>query len=212
MKIKKAYIFILSFCVLSVFFTFCYYFSYKHALHQFNKKSYEINERLISSEINDLEETLPVDYHNLNITTPKTKYVLQHYDVKNNIVDEKTLNIPADYVGITRNKLMEKLSEYIYDMPLSEYNKGLYSCELLSFSDNEIVIRKTYDIDKPTFMFYVAIRDGRVIVYNSDLQSIYDFTPIMAEDLPEADRIALIEGIYLKSESELYSLLESYSS
>ena len=56
------------------------------------------------------------------------------------------------------------------------------------------------------------VKDGYVVVYNSDLKSVYSYTHILAAELPEEDRIALSEGIYLNSLEELYSLLESFSS
>jgi hypothetical protein len=56
----------------------------------------------------------------------------------------------------------------------------------------------------------VVVKDGYVVVYNSDLKSVYSYTHILAEDLPEEDRIALSRGIYVNSLDELYSLLESY--
>ena len=77
---------------------------------------------------------------------------------------------------------------------------------------HKIKIRKSYNEDFVPYRYYVVIKDGYVVVYNSDLKSVRYYTHIEAKDLPEEDRIALIKGIYVNSEEELYSLLESYSS
>jgi hypothetical protein len=58
----------------------------------------------------------------------------------------------------------------------------------------------------------VVVKDGYVVVYNSDLKSVYSYTHIEAKNLPEEDRIALSMGIYVNNLDELYALLESYSS
>lgn len=95
---------------------------------------------------------------------------------------------------------------------MSEYNKGLLSYELLSFSDKEIKLRKSYDADMVPYRFYVVVKNGYVVVYNSDLKSVYEYTHIEAKNLPEEDRIALSRGIYIDNIDDLYALLESYTS
>ena len=62
------------------------------------------------------------------------------------------------------------------------------------------------------YRFYVVVKNGYVVVYNSDLKSVFDYTHIEAKNLPEEDRIALSQGIYIDNIDDLYSLLESYTS
>ena len=97
-------------------------------------------------------------------------------------------------------------------MSLAEYEAGLLSYEVVSFSENQVVLRKTYDATKVPYKYYVNISDGMVIVYYSDLESVFEYTHIPAVDLSEEDRVKLIEGIYVKDREELYSLLEGFSS
>jgi hypothetical protein len=199
-------------------FTTCYYLSYLRALNDFNKRAIEQNQQLYTL----LEKTQPtptvtqqdaaeVLQAEMTVQT-STKYTLQIYDMKTGETETQNLNPPADLVGLTREEVMEYLSTYMSDMPLSEYNKGLISFELIYFSENEIIIKKSYNEDFVPYRFYVVIKDGYVIVYNSDLKSVYSYTHIEAKNLPEEDRIALIQGIYVNSLDELYALLESYSS
>ena len=220
MKLKKASIYLASFVALCVMFSACYYLSYVHALNDFNKKAIEQNEKLYAllEHVKPTPEAMTEDGDSVSViqtdmtVLPTTLYTLQIYDMKTDTTETQELNPPADLIGLTREEVMKHLSDYMSDMPLSEYNKGLISYELIYFSDEEITIKKTYNEDFVPFRFYVVIKGGYVIVYNSDLKSVYNYTHIEAKNLPEEDRIALIQGIYVNSLDELYALLESYSS
>jgi hypothetical protein len=221
MKLKKASIYLMSFVFLCVLFSTCYYLSYLHALKDFNERAIERKGLLIDlaqnieptampeeEEEQDSESVMQLDM----IVLPTTQYTLQTYDMKSDTTDTQILNPPAYLVGLTRTEIVEYLTTYMSDMPLSEYNKGLLSYELIYFSDEEVIIKKSYNQDFVPFRFYVVIKDGYVVVYNSDLKSVYSYTHIEAKNLPEEDRIDLVQGIYVNSLDELYSLLESYSS
>jgi hypothetical protein len=132
--------------------------------------------------------------------------------MKTDTTQTQVQNPPADLVGLTREEVVNYLTNYMSDMPLSEYNKGLIAYEVVSFSKDEITIKKTYNEDFVPCRYYVAIKNGFVVVYNSDLKSVFKYTSIEANSLPEDDRIALSKGIYVNSQDELYALLESYSS
>lgn len=229
MKLKKAYIFLLSFLTLSVFFSGCYYLSYQHALRQFNKKAIERSNEFASlhesahsyeeaadSEIevdrNDTDEFVSVGILPNPVILPTTKYILEIYDRNEGTLSQVEQNPPGDLVGLTREEVEKYLDEYMRDLTLSEYNKGLLSYELLSFSDKSVKFRKSYDADMVPYRFYVVVKNGYVVVYNSDLNSVYDYTQIEAKNLPEEDRIALSNGIYIDNIDELYALLESYTS
>lgn len=218
MNLKRAYIFFLSFFGLCVMFTSCYYLSYRHALNQFNKKAVERKEQLLAIEertpapVNPQPETLSVDTNPSITVLPTTKYILQIYNKKTGNMETQNLNPPGYLVGLTREGVEEYLNDYMKDLTLSEYNNGLVSYDLVRFSDEEITLRKIYDEDIVPFRFYVVVKDGYVVVYNSDLKSVYNYTHIAADTLPEEERIALSQGIYVNSIEELYSLLESYSS
>lgn len=219
MKLKKASLYLLSFVLICAMFSVCYYLSYLSALNDFNSKAIEHKEQLSALNNKPTPTTTATQTDNSvqviqtdATVKPTTKYKLEIYDLKTDTTQTQDLNPPGYLVGLTRDQVVGYLESYMKDLPLSEYNKGLISFELISFSEDQIVIKKTYNKDFVPSMFYVAIKDGKVIVYNSDQKSVFKYTEIEAEDLPEDDRIALIRGIYINSEDELYSLLESYSS
>lgn len=219
MKLKKASIYLLSFVLICVMFSACYYLSYLRALNDFNNKAIEHKEQLYALNNKPTPTTSAAQTDNSvetiqnNATVkPTTKYILQIYDLKTDTTQTQELNPPAYLVGLTRDQVADYLTSYMKDVPLSEYNKGLFSFELVSFSEDQIVLKKSYNKDFVPSQYYVAIKDGKVIVYNSDKKTVYKYTEIDAKDLSEEDRIALTQGIYVNSEDELYSLLESYSS
>jgi hypothetical protein len=221
MKLKKASIYLFSFLCLSAMFCACYYLSYQRALKEFNKRAIERNDQFAALDeiinptpgaTDNNPDSQSVDTSSPEVVLPTTTYVLETYDVKTDTLESQEQNPPGFLVGLTREEVITYLSEYMNDMTLSEYNKGLVSYELLSFSAERVVIRKSYNEDLILYRFYVVVKNGYVIVYNSDLKSVYKYTHIEAKDLPEEDRIKLSKGIYVDSLEDLYSLLESYSS
>lgn len=231
MKLRKAYIYLLSFLTMSLFFSACYYLSYRHALREFNRRATEWSNELAqiyentqspmvtadnnenaNVENNEPEDSVSAGVLPSQIIQPSTKYILEIYDRKEGVLKQTEQNPPGDIVGLTREEVEKYLDEYMRDLPLSEYNKGLLSYELLSFSDKEIKLRKSYDADMVPYRFYVVVKNGYVVVYNSDLKSVYEYTHIEAKNLPEEDRIALSRGIYIDNIDDLYALLESYTS
>lgn len=222
MKLKKASIYLLSFLSLTAMFSLCYYLSYQHALNEFNSNSVERNQQYAALEKNNMteaktedtqqDETQAVIKQPDTIILPTTQYILETYDRKTDSVTTEELSAPGYLVGLTKEGVIDYLSEYMKDLTLSEYNKGLISFELKNFSAEQVVLRKTYDEDTVPFRFYVVIKNGYVVVYNSDLKSVFKYTYIDAKTLPEEERIKLSQGIYVNSEEELYSLLESYTS
>ncbi|MBH1941460.1 BofC C-terminal domain-containing protein [Mobilitalea sibirica] len=220
MRLRKAYIYLLSFISLSVMFSTCYYLSYKHALNEFNRRAIERNLEFVGLQDNTMPTPSVKEENNETVSVnvqpdtilPSTKYTLMIYDIKSGTNEKYEQNPPGYLVGLNREEVLEYLSEYMSDLTLSEYNKGLLSYELIEFSSEAVVLRKSYDPDMVPFRFYVAVKDGYVVVYNSDLKSVFSYTHIEAKNLPEEDRIELSKGIYLNSIDEVYSLLESYSS
>lgn len=60
--------------------------------------------------------------------------------------------------------------------------------------------------------FYLMILNGYVTVYLGDKQTIYEYTDITADSLPENIAEEIRETKYVETAEELYSFLENYSS
>lgn len=234
---KKVAFYISVLTVACIVFSASYYFSYKHALSDFNERIIQKNSKLdeqlnddINREIfseNSAEETIQADSTNemnkedssLEISKntgdkvyPYTKYRLETIDIKNKTTLIEELAPPGEFIGLKREDIIQHLSDYMEEMPVKDYTEGLISYELVSFSSDEFTIRKTYNEETVPYKFYLAIRDGYVIIYYSDLKTVYDHTQIEAVKLPEKERNILVSGYYVKDLDELYSILEAYTS
>ena len=235
---KKLGLYIGSLAMLGAMFCFCYYASYRNALKDFNRKVKE-QESSLSSELAKVSEenktlltrlaqqekeltelaaeqeaadNVPVGAVSHNTVLPTVTYIEETYNMVTGQLDSATRTAPGFLIGMTRDELTEYVARYLETMSLAEYEAGLTAYDIVSFSENKVVLRKTYDASKIPYKYYVNISDGMVTVFYSDLKSVYEYTHIPAVDLSEEDRIALVEGIYVKNREELYSILEGFSS
>lgn len=238
MKMKKAYIYLISFFSLTIMFSICYFLSFKAALNQFNRNAVEKNNLMLSynesvkNEANENnlgnnnantdsemlgtdaveDNAVAVDTTENEYITPSTKYTLQEYDLKTNSLVKKELNTPEFLIGLTREDVITYVSNYVKDMPLADYEKGLVSFELIAFSKEEVVLRKSYNSDLVQYKYYLAVQDGLITVYYSDKKTVFEYTDIEVGSLSEEEQIELNHGKYIKDSEELYGILESYSS
>lgn len=60
--------------------------------------------------------------------------------------------------------------------------------------------------------FFIREADGYVTVYLSDQETVYEYTSILAEELPESIQQELKIGIDVSTLAEVYGFLENYSS
>lgn len=61
-------------------------------------------------------------------------------------------------------------------------------------------------------VFYLKNLNGFVAVYKADKETIYEYTNIVVEDLPEDVRQEIQEGKEIRTVEKLYGFLENYSS
>ncbi len=209
------------------------FLSYKIALYRFNSQAVEngnspyysadknisitteyvtIKQIESTTQVTTDKEVVEVAVPKENIISSKTIYVLENYDLANSELTKETLNIPDYLVGLNREGVLGYLDEYMSDLKLSEFEKGLTSFELISFSEKEVILRKNYNSKKVNYKYYLAVMDGFVTVFYSDLKTIYEYTDIDITTLSEDDQVQLLHGIYVKDIEELYGLLENYSS
>lgn len=236
---KKTAFYLGSFTVLSLMFCLCYYTSYKNALKDFNRKAKEQKTSLYSelervseenrtllnrlaeqeAELSELAEIATEDSENVavgviahNTVLPTVTYIEETYNMVTGKLDSVAKTAPGFLIGMTREELADYIAHYMETLSLAEYEAGLQTYDIVSFSENKVVLRKTYDASKVLYKYYVNITDGMVTVFYSDLKSVYEYTHIPAVDLTEEVRQVLLEGIYVKNREELYSILEGFSS
>ena len=62
------------------------------------------------------------------------------------------------------------------------------------------------------FCYYLLEKNGYVVVYLSDKETIYEYTSIDVETLPVTVQNEVKNGKYIEDIEELYGFLENYSS
>lgn len=60
--------------------------------------------------------------------------------------------------------------------------------------------------------YYICEKDGYVIVYEGDQKTVYEYTSIRVEDLPDKMQQSVKKGIKVSSLRQIYGFLENYSS
>ena len=60
--------------------------------------------------------------------------------------------------------------------------------------------------------YFLCELNGYVVVYLFDQKTIYEYTSILVDDLPEPVKGQVLEVKYVETTEELYGFLENYSS
>ncbi len=172
----------------------------------------EPDQNAVNEAENTTDASVPVDTAKEDIILPTTEYTLQTYDVKTGVTNEEVLPTPSYLIGLNREEVIQYLSDYMQDLPLNEFQKGLISFEVTRFSTDNIVLKKTYNEDKAENKYYLKEQNGFIVAYYGDQKTVFDYTGLSVENLSEFEQQQLKEGIFVKDLDELYALLENYSS
>ena len=120
-------------------------------------------------------------------------------------------DMPPEYAGLTREELEKQLTVEIKDKSWEEEKEGLVKITLESFSEDKIVIRKVYN--KSSEQGYILrLKDGEVVIYRKDEKEPFEKTGLKEENLSKQDKKILQGGYAVRTEKELYSVLENFSS
>ena len=91
------------------------------------------------------------------------------------------------------------------------YRKELARTEQTEQKKNEQTVTTQGGAHKEE-VYYLKNRNGYVIVYLDDQASIFEYTNIRVEELPEDLQKEILEGKKLEGKDKLYGFLENYSS
>ena len=215
----------LLFAGISALFGLCYYFSFKNALLHYNREAVEQNsallqeilqssgesERLLQQMIKEKEEAVQAATSQEKLRETAS-YFLETVYLQSQTEEREQLALPGFMVGIDFRGLNAYVQGYMESMPVNEYLNGLVSFEIVSFAQDKVVLRKTYDETKVENQFYISRKGDFIVVYYSDLKTVYEYTEIRVDSLTEEMRQMLEQGFYVKDAQELYGILEGYTS
>jgi len=172
-------------------------------------------ERLETEEAEqEAAESLPAESRRSDVITCDTAFVIEEYDRNTDITAEHEEEMPGKYIGMDRNSFVDAMASYELSPPLEEQQRGLVSVEVLTFSGERVLVRKNYEIveEETEEIFYLVAENHYITVYAQDMETIYLYTDIRVENLPEALQEEIIQKKLIAGESNLYHFLESYSS
>ena len=141
-----------------------------------------------------------------------TAYVLEETDLRDQTIVETRWSLPVKYVGMDRQGFLEAMEVYEASPPLQELKQGFVGLEVLSFSEEEVVVRMDYNYVEPSQSFYLMVRNNFVVVCLEDQRTVYMETGILLKDLPEQIQQDIIQILFIPDEESLYDFLENYSS
>lgn len=143
--------------------------------------------------------------------TKETQFEIEHYYVeKQRTLTEHVGNIPI-LIGCDKAGVEAYLDEYISNLSAEEKAQGLSSYQLVSYQDHTICLRKTYDLPKYEG-YYAKSFNGTIVILQGDEKTVYEYTQIPVNILPDNIQEDVQKGYYLEDENALYNFLETYSS
>lgn len=196
-----------------IVFTFVYYKSYQNSIKHDN--AFQTNEQAYNSdkEGDQIEENVVNKASAIkNRITDTTTICWEYYYVKKDITRKKSTLAPDYLIGLTRKETIEYVEEYMKNISDNEKEEGLFAYEVVSFSAEKVVLRKSFEEENTTISYYIGLRDNAIVVYYEDKKTIYEETGILVDTLPEDERKRLEVGIEVEGEEELFGILEGYSS
>lgn len=143
--------------------------------------------------------------------TSETKFVVElyHADTEETVTEERTM--PSEYAGKTRTELVDYLKESLESQKKEQGEEYLTDIELVSFSKEQLILRKIYEEPQES-AYYVMAVEGEVVIYDGEKTKLLEKTGIYTANLPEEEQQKLEQGYRVESEKDLYSILENFSS
>lgn len=205
---RKTYFISFFLCVITL--GLVYFSAYFYSVYFLNDAPIILETEAISEE--EHSEAVLVDTNDVPSVKVNTKYEIESYDLNDYTLSIEDAQIPIEYIGLTRDKLIAVISDYCNYSTEADLEAGFESMQLISFSENKVIVRKSY---KPIVLpehFYLMAENHYVTVYYDDRETIYMYTGIALESLSESVQREIIGGKYVESIHVLYSFLETYSS
>lgn len=155
----------------------------------------------------------------VNVTAPKaetfpvtkdTTFEIEYYypDEQKRLTEQIT-DMPM-LLGCDKEGVINYLEDYMKHLSYEEREQGLISFELISYKENHLCFRKTYR--KQEYQgYYAKSFNGTIVILNGDGKTVYEYTQIAIDSLPDDLQLQVLEGYPLENEEDLYSFLENYS-
>lgn len=192
--------------------------------YQYTKSFYDVPEAEHESEIVQTEHKQEVPGEAVFTGTPTeavvqrdTEYILEKYNISDYTLTEQKIDVPVEMLGLNRAELIEYVGKYEESPSIDDINDGFTGAEVISFSEEKIIIRKNYEEPLESEIVgencYILVSEhGTVTVYLNDYSHLYAITDIEVASLSEELQGEIMDGKILVGDKALYDFLEAYTS
>lgn len=189
-----------------------YFGAYFFARTHFHSQDYYDNRFMVKEESETVKiEPLKEAAVNEQVICNLTSIIEEEYDVDSGKLSEQKIDTPVGLLGYSRDKLIIYMKQYMKSPSKEDCDKGMIAFELISFSREKVVWRKSFTRKKEV-EFLGKNENGYLTIYLPDGKTLYDYTNIYIEQLPPAIWEKLEDGIEFTNSEELYDFLETYTS
>lgn len=203
---KTAYI--VSFFTLASIFALLYYAGYYYTSNHMSNDNLITKEDAKSMNPGLSSGDVAVSNSEDMTITGKTEYLVESYNIDTGELTKESLPIPVDLIGLNREGVIDYLTTY-KEISVDE---TLQNIQLVSFSDNLLVIRKTVCNISELYSYFVVSEDDIIKIYNSNRDTLFIDTGINITNLEEQYKSELYAGFYVETIHDVYNYLESVTS
>ena len=148
------------------------------------------------------------------IVSNSMSYILESYNINDKTIETATQNVPSEFLGMNRQELIDYLKAN--KKKFADKGQQVQNIMLVSMEKDKLVIRKSISIieeitEEEKYKYYVTLQENKIIVYREDKTTIFLETSINVETLDTDSMDKLKQGIPVKNISELYRILESFT-
>ncbi len=141
-----------------------------------------------------------------------TRFIVRRFDLSDSSRTETEEEVPEKYIGMDREAFLAAIEEYECSPSLEDRQLGFLSMNVERFAQDEVIVQKNYESSEKNTVFYLAVENNYIIVYEADKRTRYLSTGIPIRSVPEELAQEIMGMKRIGSEKELYDFLESYSS
>lgn len=143
--------------------------------------------------------------------TASTKMVVRICNLDEGSERQELLSLPVMLIGCSRAETERFFIQFQETASLKEREAGFLNAELLSFSPEQIVVRKNYRKQERPSSFKLVVEHNMVTVYEQETGILYLRTALDARTLPPRIRKRVLAGYSDVSADSLEKFLVSYA-
>ena len=170
--------------------------------YNYKAESVELNPVVSTEQIREVSSTDDI------VCKRNMEYVLESINLDTSDIVSVEMDMPVEFLGLNRTQLLSYIAE---NMTFFEgENEKVKGIMLESFDTNQL--EETTEQVMDNYKYLVKLEDTRLVVYKLEDNSSFLETSIVRESFDSDSISKLSEGIKVTTISEVYRILESFTS